>query len=121
MTRSSADLGDDKLTSSIASISPPFDDTRDDEEEDDFFVAEAGWYVLVSIFTLPIYFRKLKLIYYDATKQFSRLSVIVIALCPVPTISCKRERKERTKMRDTDTTFDKKYFDEGLRDKTLYF
>jgi len=86
MTHSSADLGDDKLTSSRASISPPFDDTRDDEEED-FFDAEAGWYVLVSIFTLPIYFRKLKLIYYDATKQFSRLSVIVITLCPVPPIN----------------------------------
>jgi hypothetical protein len=75
MTRSSAvwvtgddanDLGNDKLTSSRASISLPFEDTRDDDddEEEDFFDAEAGWYVPVSIFTLPvIYLRKLKLIY----------------------------------------------------------
>jgi len=59
MTRSSAvratdieanDLGEDKLTSSRASTSLPFDNTRDDEEEEDFFDAEAGWYV-------PIFFR----------------------------------------------------------------
>eukprot|EP00550_Attheya_septentrionalis_P010951 CAMPEP_0198303458 /NCGR_PEP_ID=MMETSP1449-20131203/56899_1 /TAXON_ID=420275 /ORGANISM="Attheya septentrionalis, Strain CCMP2084" /LENGTH=138 /DNA_ID=CAMNT_0044005951 /DNA_START=564 /DNA_END=977 /DNA_ORIENTATION=+ len=52
MTRSSAiwatnveanDLGDDKPTSSRASISLPFGDTRDgDEEEEDVFDAEAG-------------------------------------------------------------------------------
>jgi hypothetical protein len=56
MTRSSAiwandvdanDLGDDKRTSSRASTSLPFDDTRDDEEEEDFFDVEAGWYVPV--------------------------------------------------------------------------
>eukprot|EP00978_Attheya_sp_CCMP212_P029736 scaffold106723_cov53-Attheya_sp.AAC.2 len=86
MTRSSAvwatdvdanDLGDDKPTSSPtssrASISTPFDNARyeDDEEEDDFD-AEAGWYVPVSIFTLPIYLRNLKLIYfYDAKKRCS--------------------------------------------------
>jgi hypothetical protein len=97
MTRSSADLRDDKLTSSRASISPPFDDTRDDEEEDNFFDAEAGWYVLVSIFTLPIYFRNLKLIYYDATKQFSRLSITVITLCPVPPINYHLKTKEKRK------------------------
>jgi hypothetical protein len=39
------DLGEDKLTSSRASTSLPFDNTRDDEEEEDFFDAEAGWYV----------------------------------------------------------------------------
>jgi hypothetical protein len=60
MTRSSAvratdieanDLGEDKLTSSRASTSIPFDNMRyDDEEEEDFFDAEAGWYV-------PIFFR----------------------------------------------------------------
>ena len=44
------DLGEDKLTSSRASTSLPFDNTRDDEEEEDFFDAEAGWYV-------PIFFR----------------------------------------------------------------
>eukprot|EP00978_Attheya_sp_CCMP212_P008912 scaffold21010_cov34-Attheya_sp.AAC.2 len=60
MTRSSAiwandveanDLGDDKQTSSRASTSLPFDDTRDDDEEqEDFFDVETGWYVPVSIF-----------------------------------------------------------------------
>ena len=60
MTRSSGiwandvdanDLGDDKPTSSRASISLLFDDTEDDDdEEEDFFDAEAGWYV-------PIIFR----------------------------------------------------------------
>eukprot|EP00978_Attheya_sp_CCMP212_P007005 scaffold16374_cov60-Attheya_sp.AAC.2 len=74
MTRSSAiwandveanDLGDDKPTSSRASTSLPFDDTRDDDDDnEDFFDVEAGWYVPVSIFTLPIYLRNLKLIYY---------------------------------------------------------
>eukprot|EP00978_Attheya_sp_CCMP212_P022771 scaffold68489_cov60-Attheya_sp.AAC.2 len=72
MTRSSAvwandvevnDLGDDKPTSSRASISLPLNDGRDeDDEEEDFFDAEAGWYVPVSIFSLPIYLRDLKLI-----------------------------------------------------------
>eukprot|EP00978_Attheya_sp_CCMP212_P028673 scaffold99683_cov65-Attheya_sp.AAC.2 len=73
MTRSSAiwatdieanDLGDNKPTSSRASISHPFDDGRDeDDEEEVFFDAEAGWYVLsVSIFSLPIYLRDLQLI-----------------------------------------------------------
>eukprot|EP00978_Attheya_sp_CCMP212_P000564 scaffold1101_cov52-Attheya_sp.AAC.5 len=63
MTRSSAiwandveanDLGDDKPTSSRASTSLPFDDTRDDDENEDFFDVETGWYVPVSIFLLPI-------------------------------------------------------------------
>eukprot|EP00978_Attheya_sp_CCMP212_P019058 scaffold52916_cov58-Attheya_sp.AAC.2 len=78
MTRSSAvwatdveanDLGDDKPTSSRASIILPFDDARDDEAEDFFDAeAEAGWYVPVSIFDAN-YLRDLKLIYllYDAT------------------------------------------------------
>eukprot|EP00978_Attheya_sp_CCMP212_P038227 scaffold187514_cov29-Attheya_sp.AAC.1 len=53
MTRGSAvratdieanDLGDDKPTSSRASTSLPFDDTRDDgKQEEDFFDIEAGW------------------------------------------------------------------------------
>eukprot|EP00550_Attheya_septentrionalis_P006465 CAMPEP_0198285126 /NCGR_PEP_ID=MMETSP1449-20131203/4440_1 /TAXON_ID=420275 /ORGANISM="Attheya septentrionalis, Strain CCMP2084" /LENGTH=84 /DNA_ID=CAMNT_0043982397 /DNA_START=12 /DNA_END=263 /DNA_ORIENTATION=+ len=52
MTRSSAvratdieanDLGEDKLTSSRASTSIPFNNMRDDdEEEEDFFDAEVG-------------------------------------------------------------------------------
>eukprot|EP00978_Attheya_sp_CCMP212_P045508 scaffold349231_cov114-Attheya_sp.AAC.1 len=75
MTRSSAvwptdieanDLRDDKQTSSRAraSTSVSFDDMRDHDDED-FFDAEAGWYVPVSIFTLPIilYLRNSKLIY----------------------------------------------------------
>eukprot|EP00978_Attheya_sp_CCMP212_P010728 scaffold26092_cov60-Attheya_sp.AAC.1 len=40
------DLGDDKPTSSRASTSLSFDDTRDDDkEEEDVFDTEAGWYV----------------------------------------------------------------------------
>eukprot|EP00978_Attheya_sp_CCMP212_P036657 scaffold167970_cov76-Attheya_sp.AAC.2 len=95
MTRSSTvratdieanDLGDDKPTSSRSSTRLPFDHTRgDDKEEEDLFDAEAGWYVPVSIFTLPIYLRDLKLIYFfDATKRCSRLSVTVITLFPIP-------------------------------------
>eukprot|EP00978_Attheya_sp_CCMP212_P012462 scaffold31093_cov80-Attheya_sp.AAC.9 len=76
MTRSSAtwandveanDLGDDKPTSSLstssrASTSLPFDNTRDndDDEEEDIFDVEIGWYVPVSICLLPIYLRNLK-------------------------------------------------------------
>eukprot|EP00978_Attheya_sp_CCMP212_P019660 scaffold55321_cov75-Attheya_sp.AAC.1 len=74
MTRSSAarvtdieanDLGYDKPTSSRASTSLPFDDMRDDDKQEEaFFDVETGWYVPVSIFTLPIiYLRNLKLIY----------------------------------------------------------
>eukprot|EP00978_Attheya_sp_CCMP212_P006900 scaffold16096_cov64-Attheya_sp.AAC.8 len=86
------------MTSSRASISLPFDDTRnDDEEEDVFFDAEAGWYVLVSIFTLPIYLRNLKLIYYDARKRFSRLFATVITLFPVPPINYHLQMREKKK------------------------
>eukprot|EP00978_Attheya_sp_CCMP212_P011453 scaffold28246_cov75-Attheya_sp.AAC.4 len=73
MTRSSAiwandveanDLGEDKPTSSRASTSLPFDDTRTrdnhDEKEEAFFDVETGWYVPVSIFLLLIYLRNLK-------------------------------------------------------------
>eukprot|EP00978_Attheya_sp_CCMP212_P028452 scaffold98195_cov71-Attheya_sp.AAC.2 len=144
MTRSSViwandvevnDLGDHKPTSSRASTSLPFDDTRDDDE--DFFDVETGWYVPVSVFLLPIiYLRNLKFLlpifaelevhlFYDATKRFARLSAMVITLFPVPPtatgITPANEReKERKKMRDRDATFDKKYFDEGLRDKKLH-
>eukprot|EP00978_Attheya_sp_CCMP212_P007725 scaffold17957_cov57-Attheya_sp.AAC.3 len=84
MTRSSAiwandveanDLGDDKPTSSRASTSLPFDDTRDDEDDDDneedFFDVETGW----------TYYR------YDAKITFARLSPTVITLFPVPPTS----------------------------------
>eukprot|EP00978_Attheya_sp_CCMP212_P040432 scaffold220676_cov71-Attheya_sp.AAC.1 len=80
MTRSSAVWAtslDDKQTSSRASISLPFDNARDeDDAEEDYVDAEAGWYVPVSIFTLPIYLRGLKFIYFDdATKRCPQLSV----------------------------------------------
>eukprot|EP00978_Attheya_sp_CCMP212_P007309 scaffold16956_cov73-Attheya_sp.AAC.2 len=66
-----------------------------DVEKEDLFDAEAG--------------------------RCSRLSVTVITIFPVPAITPTNEReKEIKKMRDRDTTFKKKYLDEGLRDKNLY-
>jgi hypothetical protein len=63
----------------------------------------------------------LKLIYYEGTKRFTRLSATVTTLFPVPPVTPANEREtERKKMRDRDTTFDKKCFDEELRDKKLY-
>eukprot|EP00978_Attheya_sp_CCMP212_P007408 scaffold17184_cov47-Attheya_sp.AAC.1 len=54
------DLGDDKPTSSRASSSLPFDDTRDEDVNEDFFDVETGWYVPVTIFLLPILYTELE-------------------------------------------------------------
>jgi hypothetical protein len=102
MTRSSAiwvwatnveanDLGDDKPTSSRASISLPFGDTdtrAGDEEEEDVFDAEAGWYVPGTVIDL-----------YAATIRATISATFChgqITLFPVPPItSCKRERNRK--------------------------
>jgi hypothetical protein len=118
MTRSSAiwvtgvkknDLGDDKPTSSRASISlPAFEDTRDDDdEEEDFFDAEAGWYVPVGyrylrcphMFTFAELEVNLLLTRQKDSRDFMPRSLAYIISCP--------------------TYHLQKYFDEGLRYKKI--
>eukprot|EP00978_Attheya_sp_CCMP212_P020332 scaffold58053_cov67-Attheya_sp.AAC.1 len=115
MTRSSAvwatdieanDLGDDKPTSSRASISLPFDDGRDeDDEEEDFSGAEAKWYVPVSIFSLPLEIDLFIITRRKDARDFLSRSIHYFSSHIIPANERETERK---KMRDRDTTFKKK-------------